>query len=101
MMKCRRLCLDCYNNLMSVILNVKLALPTGSFSLTDYVGVRREFTIRRRLDPVGIFIEAEENKEFGYKFAVHGELACNQRVLTQQLLEKSEAWDNYVLCHNK
>nr|WP_154676062.1 hypothetical protein [Bacillus dakarensis] len=39
----------------------------------------RTFYVERPLDTEGIFLEAAENIEFGYKFAVHGELNCNQR----------------------
>ena len=38
---------------------------------------------------MGIYLEASENIEFGYKFAVHGELDCNQIELLNKLIEKT------------
>jgi hypothetical protein len=39
--------------------------------------------------PMGIYLEAAENIEFGYKFAVHGELNTNQLELLNELIEKT------------
>ncbi|WP_227938669.1 DUF7713 domain-containing protein [Alkalihalobacillus deserti] len=84
----KQLCLGCYNRQLSAELNVELQSQPEAFSTTDYAGVRREFIITQRLNPVGILIEAEEKKEYGYKFAVHGELDCDQVELFQRLQEK-------------
>lgn len=81
-------CIDCYNNRLSKKLNIKLQSHSKDVSIPNYAGVSREFTITQRLDPVGIFMEATEKKEYGYKFAVHGELSCDQSDLFQQLLDK-------------
>jgi hypothetical protein len=60
-----------------------------TFSLRDVQGIHRTFYVERRLDPMGIFLEAVENIEFGYKFAVHGELNTNQVELVNRLIEKT------------
>jgi hypothetical protein len=84
----QQLCSNCYNQIMSTNLGIELETQLEFFSITDYSGVRREFNIIQRIVPVGIFIEAVENKEHGYKFAVHGELECDQSKLFQHLLDK-------------
>ena len=81
-------CSDCYNDFMAEELEVDLEQLTDTFSLEDYQGVSRTFYVDRRIYPNGIYLEAAENIEFGYKFAVHGELNCNQQELFQQLIEK-------------
>ncbi|MCQ6282690.1 hypothetical protein [Bacillus sp. EB600] len=82
------LCTNCYNALMSEELEVDLVRLVDNFSLKDYQGISRTFHVERRLHPMGIFLEASENIEFGYKFAVHGELNCNQPELQSKLIEK-------------
>jgi len=57
-------------------------------AVNDYTGTRRNFTVQERLYPTGIFLEASENIEYGYQFAVHGELECNQTELFQKLVDK-------------
>jgi hypothetical protein len=57
--------------------------------LRDVQGIHRTFYVERRIDPMGIFLEAVENIEFGYKFAVHGELNTNQVELVNRLIEKT------------
>jgi hypothetical protein len=85
-----KLCGNCYNILMSEELEVELAPLTDTFSLKDYQGTSRTFLVERRILPIGVFLEAiEENIEFGYKFAVHGELNCNQTELLNHLVEKT------------
>ncbi|WP_404459777.1 hypothetical protein [Sutcliffiella horikoshii] len=58
------------------------------FSVYDHSGTRRNFTNQQRLYPNGIFLEAVEDVEFGFQFAVHDELDCNQTALFQQLVDK-------------
>ncbi|MFS0774841.1 hypothetical protein ABC255_02215 [Neobacillus sp. 3P2-tot-E-2] len=82
------LCMDCYNQLLSEELEVDLEPLIESFSLKDYQGISRTFIVERRLDPLGIFLEAVENIDFGYKFAVYGDLNDNQFVLLNKLIEK-------------
>jgi hypothetical protein len=83
------LCENCYNKLMSEELEVELDALRDSFSLKDYQGVSPTFLVERRVLPMGIFLEATENVEFGYKFAVHGELNSNQPELLNKLIEKA------------
>jgi hypothetical protein len=82
------LCTNCYNELMSEELEVDLDQLVETFSLKDYQGISRTFNVERRLHPMGIYLEASENIEFGYKFAVHGELNSNQPELLNKLIEK-------------
>lgn len=83
------LCMNCYNELMSEELEVDLEQLVETFSLKDYQGISRTFYVERRIYPMGIYLEASENIEFGYKFAVHGELNSNQPELLNKLIEKA------------
>jgi hypothetical protein len=83
------LCTNCYNKLMSEKLEVDLEPVIETFSLKDYQGISRTFFVERRIFPMGICLEATENVEFGYKFAVHGELNSNQSELLNKLIEKA------------
>lgn len=56
----------------------------------DYAGTARNFSVQPRLYPNGILLEAAEDIEYGYRFAVHGELDCNQTELFQKLADKVE-----------
>src|SRR4051794_25399459 len=82
------LCMNCSNEQMSEELEVDLEQMIETFSFKDYQGISRTFYVERRLHPMGIFMEATENIEFGYKFAVHGELDVDQFGLLSQLIEK-------------
>ncbi|MBS4212697.1 DUF7713 domain-containing protein [Neobacillus rhizophilus] len=73
---------------MAEELEVDLDELIETFSMKDGQGVSRTFHVERRLHPIGIYLEASENLEFGYKFAVHGELNCNQPELLAKLMEK-------------
>ncbi|MBA2175373.1 hypothetical protein H0266_10755 [Halobacillus locisalis] len=42
--------------------------------LQDAVGEWRNFGIHQHLSEVGLFLEEAEADEYGYQFAVHGEL---------------------------
>ena len=84
-----KLCSNCFNELMSEELEVELEPLIETFSLKDYQGVSRTFLVEKRLHPIGIYIEAAENIEYGYKFAVHGDLNCNQQELLSKLIEKT------------
>ncbi|OLO42391.1 hypothetical protein BTR23_04000 [Alkalihalophilus pseudofirmus] len=85
----QHLCFRCYNKMMEEELGMELESQPDSFSVTDFAVVSRSFVITSRLNPMGIYLEAEENNtEDGYKFAVYGELDCNQSELFNQLLNK-------------
>lgn len=56
--------------------------------MKDYQDISRTFSVERRLYPTGLYIEAAEQIEFGYKFAVHGELDSNQQELLMKLMDK-------------
>lgn len=83
------LCSDCYNELMAEELGIDVEPMIDSFSLKDYQGTSRTFYVEKKLDPIGIFLEANENKEYGYRFAVHGELNCDQQELLNKLIAKA------------
>ncbi|WNS75183.1 hypothetical protein RRV45_20270 [Bacillus sp. DTU_2020_1000418_1_SI_GHA_SEK_038] len=85
----KRLCNNCYNEIMSDELGVDLEQLIESFSLKDYQGVSRTFYVERRLHPVGLYLEAAEDIKYGYKFAIHGELDSNQTELLTKLIEKT------------
>lgn len=82
------MCFHCHNELMSEEINANLESQPESISIQDSQGISRHFKIVQRLLPMGIFIEAEETIECGYKFVVHGELDCDQSKLFQKLIEK-------------
>lgn len=84
----QQLCSSCYNDLVSDEIGVSLEPQIERFSVKDYNGEIREFKIDQHLHPNGIYMEAAELIEIGYKFAVHGELDCNQTKLFNQLMEK-------------
>lgn len=83
------LCNDCYNKMMSDELNVNLEQVIESFTLVDGRGISRTFYVERRVYPIGFYFEAVENIEFGYKFAVHGELEGSQQEMISRLIEKT------------
>jgi len=83
------LCTNCYNELMAKDLDVKLEQLPDTFSLKDYQRITRTFHVERRINPLGIYLEASETIEFGYKFAVHGELRCDQQKLLNKLMDKT------------
>lgn len=83
-----RLCDRCFNDMVSDEIGVRLEIMPEEIAVNDYYGTRRNFTIQQRLYPNGIFLEAAEDIEYGYQFAVHGELECNQKELFQKLVDK-------------
>jgi len=74
---------------MAEELDVELQPLIETFSIKDYQEISRTFHVERRLDPTGIFLEASETIEFGYKFAMQGELDCDQQALLNKLIEKA------------
>ncbi|MGM0842293.1 MAG: DUF7713 domain-containing protein [Bacillota bacterium] len=73
---------------MELKLGVNLDTLFQSFKVEDYEGNTRTFNVHRRLDPLGIFLEVQENTIHGYRFAVHGELNCNQKDSFNLLMDK-------------
>ncbi|WP_377887510.1 hypothetical protein [Alkalihalobacillus sp. R86527] len=82
------LCNRCFNKMISEEIGVTLETMPEEIEVNDHSGTRRNFTVQQRLYPNGIFIDATEGTEFGYQFAVHGELECNQTELFEKLKDK-------------
>ena len=82
------LCTNCYNQLMAEELEIDLDELVETFSMKDGQGVSRTFNVERLINPLGVYLEAAENIEYGYKFAVYGELTSNQQELLTKLIEK-------------
>lgn len=83
-----RLCVSCFNDMVSEEIGIQLEGMPEEVVVNDYTGTRRSFVIQQRLYPNGIFLQAVEDIEYGYQFAVHGEINCNQKELFQKLVEK-------------
>lgn len=84
------LCMNCYNALVAEDFDVDLEQLIESFSLKDYQGISRTFYVERRLFLMGMCLEATENTELGYKFAVLGEIYCDQQALLNKLIQKTQ-----------
>jgi hypothetical protein len=82
------LCIGCYNEMMAEGLDIEMEQLPKSFSVKDFNGTNRTFHVEVRILPNGVFIDAAEDIDFGYKFAIHGELECDQRELFTQLVQK-------------
>ncbi|MDC3411983.1 DUF7713 domain-containing protein [Terrihalobacillus insolitus] len=82
------ICRNCFNDRISEEVGVELESQPQEISEYDVNGIRRDFKVEQRIFPNGIFIEATENIQYGYSFAVHGDLGCNQTELFQQLVDK-------------
>jgi hypothetical protein len=83
-----RLCNSCFNDMVSEEIGVMLEAMPEEIVVKDFSGTRRNFLVQQRLYPNGIFLEAAEDLEYGYQFAMHGELDCNQAELFQRLVDK-------------
>ena len=83
-----RLCDCCFNDVVADEVGVRLEPIPEDLEVTDHSGTSRMFTVQQRLHPDGLFLEATENIEYGYEFAVHGELECNQTELYERLVDK-------------
>lgn len=89
--KQRVICHECHNDELSEVLGVELdKIQVKSITFKDYSGKDKIFLISRELHPIGICLEANEvsSGDCGYKFAVHGELDCNQAELFRKLNKK-------------
>ncbi|MCG1027070.1 hypothetical protein J5S49_02045 [Virgibacillus halodenitrificans] len=83
-----QLCVSCFNDRLSKDLGVQLESMPEEIVVNDHSKTRRKFVVQQRLYPNGLFLEATEDIEYGYQFAVHGEIDCNQEELFQKLVEK-------------
>lgn len=83
-----QLCGRCYSDMVSEEIGVMLETMPEEVVVNDFSGTRRNFKIQQRLEPNGIFLEATETLEYGYEFAVHGELNCDQAELFLNLVDK-------------
>ena len=85
-----KLCLDCYNGRMEKQFGVAATRYPEGVSIRDGLGEVHHFQLRKRLDPIGIFMSAKEQKSGGYQFNVHGDLYGDQGELLLQLIDKAE-----------
>src|SRR5690606_38817243 len=84
------LCLSCYNDMMAEQLGVAATSYPEGVAIKDGQGKVHQFRLRKRLDPVGIIMDAEEEVEGGYQFREYGELHEDQGALLLRLLAKAE-----------
>lgn len=88
--KSERLCLNCYNLMMTDMLGVEaISYPSG-VTIQDGEGKPHHFRIRKTLDPIGVIMEAEELVNGGYQFTAHDELDVDQGQLFLELVVKAE-----------
>ncbi|MFC3210905.1 DUF7713 domain-containing protein [Planomicrobium okeanokoites] len=86
-----RFCLTCYNTLMTEELGVEATSYPKSLSIRDGLGEVHRYRLRKRLDPIGVIMEAEEQvEEGGYFFQLSGDIDCDQEKLLMKLLAKAE-----------
>lgn len=85
-----KLCLDCYNVRMEEQFGVAATSYPEGVMIRDGDGEVHQFLLRKRLDPLGIFMEANEMKEGGYKFNIQGDLYSDQGELLLELIAKAE-----------
>lgn len=84
------LCLKCYNGRMEELFGVAATSYPEGVTIRDGEGEIHHFHIRKRMDPLGIFMEAEEMSEGGYDFKLQGDLYADQGELFLQLIAKAE-----------
>ncbi|ANU17888.1 hypothetical protein BBI11_12975 [Planococcus maritimus] len=82
------LCLDCYNEVMAKHLGVSATNYPEGVMIKDGQGGAHQFRLRKRLDPIGIIMDAEEEHDGGYQFREYGELHEDQGELLLRLLDK-------------
>lgn len=63
-----KLCLDCYNIRMEKQFGVAATSYPEGVSIRDGNGAVHHFLLRKRLDPLGVFMEAKEMVDGGYEF---------------------------------
>lgn len=84
------LCLNCYNEMMGKQLGVQATSYPEGVAIKDGQGNVHQFRLKKRLDPIGIIMDAEEERTGGYQFREYGELHENQGELLLRLLAKVE-----------
>jgi hypothetical protein len=85
-----RFCLTCYNQKMSEMLGVEAVAYPEAMIVQDVLGESHYFRLRKRLDPIGIILEAQEQVVGGYRFQLIGDLSCDQQELLLELMAKTE-----------
>lgn len=85
-----KLCLDCYNVRMEKQFGVAATSYPEGVTLRDGNGEVHHFLLKKRLDPLGIFMEAKEMREGGYEFNVQDDLYSDQGELLLRLIAKAE-----------
>ncbi|WP_243840639.1 DUF7686 domain-containing protein [Paenisporosarcina antarctica] len=80
------LCLDCYNEKMFNKLGIKATSYPEGVTIRDCEGKVHRLRLRKRLDPIGIIMEAKAEESDGYQFIIHGELYVDQDELFLQLI---------------
>ncbi|AIY06276.1 hypothetical protein Plano_2311 [Planococcus sp. PAMC 21323] len=88
--KSERLCLSCYNLMLTDMLSVEATSYPDGVTIQDGEGEPHHFRLRKTLDPIGVIMEAEELVDGGYQFTVHGELDVDQGQLFLELIAKAE-----------
>ncbi|CEG22038.1 hypothetical protein BN1080_00958 [Planococcus massiliensis] len=94
-----KLCLDCYNGRMEKQVGVAATSYPEGIMIRDGEGKVHQFLLRKRIDPLGIFMEAIEMVESGYEFKIQGDLYGDQGELLLELIAKAERGmaENYVV----
>lgn len=95
-----RFCLPCYNTLMTEKLGVEATSYPEGVSIKDGLGEVHRYRLRKRLDPIGVIMEAEEQAE--WKIRVPGKetilqnsdnsLQMNAKVNPSPRTQGSRAW---------
>ena len=85
-----KLCLKCTNGRMEEQFGVAATSYPEGVAIRDGLGETRHFQLRKRLDPINIFMEAEELEPAGYHFKIQGDLYCDQGRLLLDLIAKAE-----------
>ena len=85
-----RLCLACYNLKMTDLLGVEADPYPEAMIVQNVLGESHHFRLRKRLDPIGIILEAEEQVAGGYRFQMIGDLYSDQQELLVELMSKAE-----------
>ncbi|WP_088007152.1 DUF7713 domain-containing protein [Indiicoccus explosivorum] len=82
------LCLRCYNGWMTEELGVEAESYPEKISIRDSEGTLRDFEVEKKLDPIGVIMEAREVGGMGYEFTLAGDLDEDQGQLLLELIEK-------------
>lgn len=85
-----KLCLACCNLRMEKQFGVAATTYPEGVAIRGANGEVHHFLLRKRLDPLGIFMEAKEMTEGGYEFNVQDDLYSDQGELLLRLIAKAE-----------